>query len=142
MERQRTKDFHCCCELALSSELEILSRQSNAELLSFVKNLTVHSVRQVFFDAHMLMSAVGAKDEQLTMKVMNSIRDYVRYGVQLFCQAPSSPLPSLPSAPPPLLPLPSPTPPFLSPLPSFPTCFSYSSGSLRSLWSPLNSFLP
>lgn len=34
----------------------------------------------VFFDAHMLMSAVGAKDEQLTMKVMKSLRDYVRDG--------------------------------------------------------------
>ena len=90
------------------------------ELLSYVKNLTVHLVRQVFFDAHMLMSAVGANDEQLTMKVMESLRDYVRYGVQLVCQAPSSPSP--------------PPPPHFSP------CFNFSSKFLSSLWSQLVHF--
>ena len=34
----------------------------------------------MFYDTHMVMSAVGAKDEEMTMKILKSLRDYVRSG--------------------------------------------------------------
>ena len=34
---------------------------------------------QAFHDSHMLMSTLGAKNEDLTMKLLDSLRKYVRY---------------------------------------------------------------
>lgn len=34
---------------------------------------------QAFNDSHMLMSTLGAKNEDLTMKLLESLRKYVRY---------------------------------------------------------------
>lgn len=36
---------------------------------------------QAFNDSHMLMSTLGAKNEDLTMKLLDSLRKYVRYEV-------------------------------------------------------------
>ncbi len=36
-------------------------------------------VPQAFTDSHMLMSTLGAKNEDLTMKLLDSLRKYVRY---------------------------------------------------------------
>ena len=38
---------------------------------------------QAFNDSHMLMSTLGAKNEDLTMKLLDSLRKYVRYEVSL-----------------------------------------------------------
>ena len=35
-------------------------------------------MRQAFYDTHMLMSAVSAKDEELTLKILDSLRQYIR----------------------------------------------------------------
>lgn len=40
----------------------------------------------VFYDTHMVMSAVGAKDEEMTMKILKSLRDYVRDGSGINCE--------------------------------------------------------
>lgn len=43
---------------------------------------------QVFNDVHMLMCTLGAKNEDATLKLMASLRDYVRYscrGVLILC---------------------------------------------------------
>ena len=36
---------------------------------------------QAFTDSHMLMSTLGAKNEELTMKLLNSLKTYVRYSI-------------------------------------------------------------
>ena len=38
---------------------------------------------QAFTDSHMLMSTLGAKNEELTMKLLNSLKTYVRYSIIL-----------------------------------------------------------
>lgn len=39
-----------------------------------------------FYDTHMLMSSIAAKNEDLTMKVLNSLREYVRDGSGPNCE--------------------------------------------------------
>lgn len=41
--------------------------------------LVSNYVLQAFNDSHMLMSTLGAKNEDLTMKLLDSLRKYVRY---------------------------------------------------------------
>ena len=36
---------------------------------------------QAFTDSHMMMSTLGAKNEELTMKLLNSLKIYVRYSI-------------------------------------------------------------
>ena len=37
--------------------------------------------QQAFTDSHMMMSTLGAKNEELTMKLLNSLKTYVRYSI-------------------------------------------------------------
>ena len=44
-----------------------------------LKEITPIFDQQAFTDSHMMMSTLGAKNEELTMKLLNSLKTYVRY---------------------------------------------------------------
>ena len=48
-----------------------------------MKEVTPVLAVQAFTDSHMMMSTLGAKNEELTMKLLNSLKTYVRYGIIL-----------------------------------------------------------
>lgn len=48
-----------------------------------VKEVTPVFAVQAFTDSHMMMSTLGAKNEELTMKLLNSLKTYVRYSIIL-----------------------------------------------------------